>query len=243
MIFINNINLSFDDKDVIKGLSLRVPKGERVAIVGPSGCGKSTLLRLIIGLITPNAGNIYIQGTDMAALTEHKRFKLRDKIGFLFQSGALFDFMTVAQNLAFPIIESEKRISGAELRSKIAQTLAKVGMSGYENKMPSSLSGGQSKRVALARLLMKDPEIILFDEPTTGLDPVLSTSIEDLMIGLSESEGITSVLVTHQISTIRRVPRLIYYMKNGSLLPAETSEGLATTSCDQLAHFMRGGQS
>ena len=241
MIELKNIHKAFDNKKVIKGLSLSVKKGERVAIIGQSGCGKSTLLRLLMGIHMPDQGNILIEGNDITQQNEKEIRKTRLKFGLLFQSAALFDSMNVFDNVAFMLRENLK-LDEIEVHKIVKQKLELVGMAGYELADPSSLSGGQRKRVGLARAIATEPEIMMYDEPTTGLDPVLSTNIEDLITKLS-TFGTTTIVITHQISTILRTSDNIYMMNDGKLLPAEQPDTIMESESDLIRHFMSGGLS
>lgn len=240
MIVLKNISKTFAGHKVIDELNLTVEKGERIAIIGPSGIGKSTLLRLILGLYLPDSGHIHIQGKDITNMHPVFIRHLRLKFGMVFQSSALFDSLTVAHNVAFPLIENYQ-LNKTQIERRVAETLALVGMTGYESVMPSSLSGGQKKRISLARAIVTKPEIILYDEPTTGLDPVLSTNIEDLIVKLNDQLKTTSIVVTHQISTILRVADKIYLMKEGKLLPPETPKSIMASSDPVIRNFIKGG--
>ena len=230
---------TYGDRPIIKGLSLRIAAGEKVAIIGPSGCGKSTLLRLIMGLHFPDSGKVLIDGVDITQLDVNGLKQVRERIGILFQSAALFDSLSVGNNVAFPLKECGPS-KPKEVAKVVAEKLEMVEMDGFEDKDPAELSGGQRKRVGLARALARNPQIMLYDEPTTGLDPILSTNIENLIVKLNDTLHVTSVVVTHQISTILRTSDQIYMMQDGRLLPPETPEtifhagGIYTT-------FINGG--
>lgn len=239
MIRLINLFKTFDGKSIINNLSLDVEEGEKVAIIGPSGCGKSTLLRLIMGLHMPDSGQVFVDDQNLTRLDEESIREVRKKIGMLFQSAALFDSMTVGQNVAFPLVELTD-YSQKKIKHIVAEKLEMVGMAGREDDMPSDLSGGQKKRVGLARAIAANPKIVLYDEPTTGLDPILSTSIEDLIVQLSDHLNITSVIVTHQISTILRTPDKIYLMHEKQLLPPETPQSIYK-SRQEYETFINGG--
>ena len=215
MICLEHVSKSFESKPIVRNLNLTVSPGERVAIIGPSGCGKSTILRLISGLIFADSGRVSVSGHVVTEDDDDTLGLVRDKIGLLFQSAALFDSMTVADNVGFSLIEQRYPPSEQKIRNRVQSVLEMVGMSGTEDLVPSKLSGGQKKRVGLARALVKRPEIMLYDEPTTGLDPVLSSNIEDLIVTLSKELGMASIVVTHQQSTMLRTPDKIYFMEIG----------------------------
>ncbi|MGE4169680.1 MAG: ABC transporter ATP-binding protein [Candidatus Margulisiibacteriota bacterium] len=231
---------SFPGKTIMSGLSLSIQKGEKIAIIGPSGSGKSTLLRLVMGLQKPNHGTILVEGHNIHRLRPKAVQQLRMKFGMLFQSAALFDSMTVGDNVAFTLREIF-RLPESEIKKQVAEKLELVEMSGSENAMPSDLSGGQKKRIGLARALAANPEIMLYDEPTTGLDPILSTNIEDLIVKLNNHLHVTSIVVTHQISTILRTADKIYLVHEGKLFPPETPDSIMDSPNEIVRRFIRGG--
>ena len=203
MIKIDKIKKKFNNKEIIKELSLDIKTGEKITIIGPSGCGKSTLLRIVLGLQKIDKGEIYIDNTPLSIQKEKSIRKIRGEFGILFQSGALFDSMNVFDNIAFPLRENTK-LTEQEISDVVFEKLDLVEMSGSEKKMPSDLSGGMRKRIGLARAIAPNPKFILYDEPTTGLDPILSTAIENLIVKLNTHLKMTTITVTHQISTILR---------------------------------------
>jgi len=225
-ISIRNMSKSFSGKYIIKNFNLDIHRGERIVIIGPSGCGKSTLLRLILGLQKPDDGDIWIDGVNVAKLSYHELKPVRMKIGMLFQSAALFDSMTVSENVAFSLYEN-LQLHPIQIRKKVIELLSKVEMLEFEDVMPSNLSGGQRKRVGLARAIATNPEMLLYDEPTTGLDPRLSTNIEDLIVKMSRQLDMTSIVVSHQKSTILRTGDKIYMMHQGRLLDAVTPNNIS----------------
>lgn len=239
MIQIKNLKKSFDGREVISGINLAVEDGERIAIIGTSGCGKSTLLRLLIGLHAPDEGQIFINGKDISHASRDEQNKIRMEMGIVFQSAALFDSMTVAENVAFSLVENQK-MSWQKALPIVRQKLELVGLTAVENMMPSQLSGGMRKRVGFARAIATDPKIVLFDEPTTGLDPISSTQIEDLIVHLSDALNCTSVVVTHQISTILRTADKIYTMNNGVLCKPETPGTIMNSENPYIRKFIRG---
>eukprot|EP01047_Picozoa_sp_COSAG01_P009877 COSAG01_NODE_412_length_17370_cov_26.910196_6_plen_245_part_00 len=238
MIQIKSLHKSFEGKQVIRSLSLDVASGSRVAIIGPSGCGKSTLLKLITGLLPFDAGEIIINqqalGPNLDTRLEVPYLK---DIGMLFQTAALFDSLSVYENVAFYIRECLQEKDETKIRSFVAEKLALVDMSGYEASYPASLSGGQRKRIGLARALMKEPRIMLYDEPTTGLDPILSNNIEDLIVSLSDKLQVTSLIITHQHSTIFRTAQKIYFMDEGELIGPESVASIQHSQYAKIREF------
>ena len=216
-----------------------ISEGDKVSIIGPSGCGKSTLLRYILGLELPDSGEILIDNQNITKLNKKELLDLRLNMGMLFQSAALFDSLTVAENIAFPLVENFG-YSHSSASKKVARVLDMVKLNGYESSMPFQLSGGQKKRVGLARAIITEPKYILYDEPTTGLDPVMSNNIEDLIIQLNNVMNITSIVVSHQKSTILRTTDNIYMMHNHQLLSPETSQTILNSSNQIIKDFMEG---
>lgn len=198
MISIRNVTKNFGGKNVLNGLSLEIPRGETLVIMGPSGCGKSVLLKIIAGLISADSGEIWFDGTEISSLNRKKMNILRRRIGMLFQSAALFDSMTVAENVAF-MLDQHTDLDKQEIRKVVDEKLSLVDLAGVQDLRPAELSGGMRKRVGLARALAFDPEVIFYDEPTTGLDPVTCTEINQLIRDLHERLQVTSVVVTHDM--------------------------------------------
>lgn len=200
MIQVRNLHKEFDGHQVLKGLSLEVEKGETMVIMGRSGCGKSILLKLIIRLIEPDSGEIWIDGEDIAGLNEKQMDEVRKRFGMVFQSSALFDSLTVGENVAFGV-SRHTNMSREQIDRLVAEKLDLVGLGGIEDVMPVDLSGGMKKRVSLARAISMNPEVILYDEPTTGLDPVSAKEINRLIAGLNERLEVTSLVVTHDMDS------------------------------------------
>jgi len=198
MISIRNVTKNFGGKNVLNGLSLEIPRGETLVIMGPSGCGKSVLLKIIAGLISADSGEIWFDGTEISSLNRKKMNILRRRIGMLFQSAALFDSMTVAENVAF-MLNQHTDLDKQEIRKIVDEKLSLVDLAGVQDLRPAELSGGMRKRVGLARALAFDPEVIFYDEPTTGLDPITCTEINQLIRDLHERLQVTSVVVTHDM--------------------------------------------
>ena len=240
MISLQCLSKSFDSNVILDDVNLEVEFGKKITIIGPSGSGKSTILRLILGLISPDSGQVVVDGVDIATLSVSKLYLMRQTIGLLFQSGALFDSMTVEDNVGFSLIESPTTLSKAEIKYKVDSALDLVEMRGFENMFPSELSGGQQKRVGLARAIVNNPKYILYDEPTTGLDPILSTNIENLIVRLSEELNTSTIVVTHQISTIMRTSDDIYYLHKGQLLDPETPDTIKHSANSIIYNFIHG---
>ncbi len=198
MISIRNVTKTFGGKNVLNGLSLEIPRGETLVIMGQSGCGKSVLLKIITGLISADSGEIWFDGTEISSLNGKKLNTLRRRIGMLFQSAALFDSMTVAENVAF-MLDQHTDLDKQEMHKVVDEKLSLVDLAGVQDLRPAELSGGMRKRVGLARALAFDPEVIFYDEPTTGLDPVTCTEINQLIRDLHERLQVTSVVVTHDM--------------------------------------------
>ena len=217
MIEIIDLHKRFGETVVLDGVSLVIPPGETTAIIGPSGTGKSVLLKHMVGLLQPDAGQVLCFGTDMTTATEKEIYAVRRRFGMLFQDGALFDSMTVGENVAFPV-ERHSRLSPAEVRDKVEEKLTLVGLPGFQDRPTSQLSGGQRKRVGLARAIVMEPEVILFDEPNSGLDPMTSDQIDELIIRMKETLGITFVVISHDIVGTVRVADHIAMLYGGRLV-------------------------
>ncbi|MFH1428142.1 MAG: ABC transporter ATP-binding protein [Candidatus Margulisiibacteriota bacterium] len=240
MIEIKNVYKTFNhDKPVLNGVSLTIPEGDTVAVIGTSGCGKSTLLRAIIGLEPVTSGAILIDGQDITRLNDKDRDELRKQFGFVFQSSALFDSLTVGDNIAFHLREHTK-LPEWQIKRIVAEKLEMVGLPGIEDLMPAELSGGMQKRISLARAIAHNPKVLLYDEPTTGLDPVRSTSIENLINKLNNELKVTSILVTHQLSTIFRCSQRITMLNEGSIIEAGTPEETLKSKDPVIYNFING---
>lgn len=238
MIELRDIRKTFDDLVVLDGMNLKIHDGDTLVVMGKSGCGKSVTLKLILRLIFPEQGEIFIDGKEILEISENRMMEIRRKIGMLFQGGALFDSMTVWQNLAFQMLEHTD-IPVPVIDQKISEILRFVNMDGSQGKFPNELSGGMQKRVALARALITTPEYVFFDEPTTGLDPVTSRTINDLIIRTREEFGVTSVVVTHDIVSAVTVGTKFAFLDGGKITFYGEREDLRTTDNPALQEFIK----
>ena len=220
MIELSHVNLEFAGKIILSDISLSIKKGEIAIILGPSGAGKSSILKIILGLWRPDSGSVLIDGKNIAKLSENNIMPLRRRMGIVFQANALFDSLNVEDNVAF-FLREHSRLSSKEIKGKVAEILSFVNLKGTEKIYPDQLSGGMKKRVAIARALSFDPEIILYDEPTTGLDPINSKSILDLIKRVSE-RGATSVIVTHILHDAVSVGDTLTVINEGTIVQAGT---------------------
>ncbi|MGE0268705.1 MAG: ABC transporter ATP-binding protein [Candidatus Omnitrophota bacterium] len=239
MIEIIELCKNFGKKQVLNGVNLKVKKGETFALIGASGKGKSVLLKHIIGLIKPDQGKILIDGHDISGIHGTKLKKLKDRFGVVFQFGALFDSLTVYDNVAFPLIE-KTRLSPDEIHKKVLEELATVGLSGEEDKYPAQISGGMRKRVAVARCLVMNPEIILFDEPTTGLDPVIANSIYRTIKKLQDQRNLTSFIISHEIPGIFKIADRVAMLHDGQIIQVGTSDEIQNTQNTTVKKFLQG---
>jgi phospholipid/cholesterol/gamma-HCH transport system ATP-binding protein len=239
MIEVRNVQKSFGRQRVLDGVDLRIEKGESVVIIGASGGGKSVLLKHIIGLLEPDQGEVLIGGRNIAHMKERELIQVRRKFGMLFQSAALFDSMTVEENVGF-VLSREGQLSTSEISDKVANALDLVNLEGTEKKMPAELSGGMRKRVGLARAIVYEPEIIVYDEPTTGLDPIVSDSIDQLMIRVVEKLKVTSVVVTHDMRSTRRVGKRILMLHKGKIYVTGTPEEIFNSEDPIVSRFVNG---
>jgi len=239
MIKIEDLHKSFDGLKVLQGVSFQVAKGEILALIGRSGYGKSVLLKHISGLIRPDRGHIFIDGSDICHLKGKKLEEIRSRFGFLFQSGALFDSLTVFENIAFPLKEKTD-LSDREIREKVLAMLGQVGLIEAENKYPAQISGGMMKRAALARALVRNPEIMLFDEPTTGLDPIIGQAILNLLDSCHKRIGFTGILVTHEIPKVFEIVQKVALLHEGRILTVGSPEEMISSKDPIVQQFITG---
>jgi len=228
MIEVRNLQRSFGTQKILDGVNLRIETGESVVIIGRSGGGKSVLLKHIIGLLQPESGQVIIDGEDIVPMNERELLRVRHKFGMLFQGAALFDSMTVAENVAFAF-RRERALPESEIARKVAEVLEMVDLPGTQNKNPSELSGGMRKRVGLARALMLDPPILVYDEPTSGLDPLTSRTVDDLIDDTRARFGVTSIVITHDIASCFRIADQAVLVDKGRIVtrgpPMELAHG------------------
>ena len=239
MITIENLHKSFDGVEVLKGASLEIRDGEVVALIGPSGEGKSVFLKHVAGLLRPDSGRIVFNGKDLCSLRRAELVELRSRFGFLFQNGALFDSMTVYDNVAFPLRE-KTRLSEKDIRERVLSELEQVGLTGADDKYPAQLSGGMSKRAALARALVRSPEIMLFDEPTTGLDPIIVHSIHALISATHKRLGFSGIVVSHAIPAIFAFVQKVAVLHGGVIRFVGTPKEIFETDDAVVRDFIRG---
>lgn len=230
---------SFGRLVVLDGVSLSVQRGQSIVIIGASGSGKSVMLKHIVGLLRPDRGQVWFDGTRIDTLHERQLMTFRRRCGFLFQMSALFDSLNVAENIAFPLVEHTHK-DHHEIRQIVAHRLAMVGLPGIEHKMPAELSGGQRKRVALARAIALQPELILYDEPTTGLDPVRSDVINELIVKLQRELRTTSIVVTHDMASAFKIADRIVMLHEGKLIIDGTPQQIKDSNNPVVHHFVAG---
>jgi len=237
-VIVKGLRKSFGEQRVLKGIDLRVARGEIVTVLGRSGTGKSVLLKLMIGLETPDAGSISIQGQEIHDLTLDQLNEVRKKIGFLFQQAALYDSMTVEQNVMFPLVRHSDG-SDQDQEGRARELLSAVGLDSDFDKMPSEISGGMKKRVGLARALALNPEILMFDEPTAGLDPISAAEIAQLILHLKEERKLTSIVVTHDLHTAKTISDRFVVLHEGNVLMDGLFEDLEKSKDAFVTQFMR----
>jgi phospholipid/cholesterol/gamma-HCH transport system ATP-binding protein len=236
---LKNVHKSFGYQPVLKGVNLSIERGQSLVVIGASGSGKSVMLKHITGLLQPDAGEIWFDNTRIDTLPERALVPVRQRFGFLFQMGALFDSLTVAENVAFPLVEHTTK-SRDDIAQIVADRLRMVGLPDVGKKMPAELSGGQRKRIALARAIALDPEVILYDEPTTGLDPVRSDVINELILKLRNEMKVTSIVVTHDMTSAFKVGDRIVMLYEGQLIFDGTPEQVQTTDNPIVSRFVAG---
>lgn len=236
---VKSLSKSFGQQKVLRGIDLEVAAGQTLSVLGRSGTGKSVLLKLIIGLEKPDSGSIFVHGEEVTKMPMKELNEVRKKVGFLFQQAALYDSMTVEENVAFPL-RRHTHLSDSERKKRVRELLASVGMDHDTQKLPSEISGGMQKRVGLARALALDPEILLFDEPTAGLDPITASEIDDLIVKLQKERHITSVVVTHDIHGARTVSDRLALMRDGEILIQGAFDDLQKSRDPFVVQFLKG---
>jgi phospholipid/cholesterol/gamma-HCH transport system ATP-binding protein len=238
-IAVDDLHKSFGSQKVLNGISLAVSRGETLAVLGRSGTGKSVLLRLIIGLEKPDSGSVRIHGQDIVGLALDQLGEIRMKMGFLFQHAALYDSLTVEQNVAFPLQHHKKEMSKSEHGDRVKQLLTEVGMEGDLEKMPSDISGGMQKRVGLARALALEPDILLLDEPTAGLDPISAAEINDLVLKLQEEHHMASIVVTHDLHSAKTIAGRLALINEGNVVIEGSFEELQKSDIEFVREFLK----
>ena len=235
---LKDVHRSFDGREVLRGLSLEIPRGQTTVVMGPSGCGKSVMLKHIIALLRPDSGEVWFRDQRIDTLREKELAPIRRRFGVLFQQAALFDSMTVRENVAFPMRETGQRGPGIE--TKVRQVLSLVGLEDTVDQMPAELSGGMRKRVGLARALALDPEVVLYDEPTTGLDPIRSDVINEMILRMQKELTITSVVVTHDLVSAFKVADRMILLHEGRVRAQGTQEDFRASTDPVVQGFLQG---
>jgi phospholipid/cholesterol/gamma-HCH transport system ATP-binding protein len=239
VIAVKELHKSFDGRVVLNGITLTVDRGETLAVLGRSGTGKSVLLRLIIGLEIPDSGSICVHGSNIAGLSIDRMSEIRKRMGFLFQQSALYDSLTVGENVAFPLEHHRSDLSASERGDRVRQLLAEVGLEDASRKMPSDISGGMQKRVGLARALALEPEILLLDEPTAGLDPISSGEIDDLVLKLQRERQMASIVVTHDLHSARTIANRLALLDKGDVVIEGRFEDLEQSEIGFVKEFLK----
>jgi phospholipid/cholesterol/gamma-HCH transport system ATP-binding protein len=240
IVAVRNLTKKFGEKLVLDHISLAIEKGKTTVVIGPSGCGKTVLIKHFIVLLRPSAGEVYFEGSRVDDLSERQLSGIRTRFGYLFQEGALFDSMTVAENIAFPVRQHHRIRSRREIEDIVKAKLAMVGLDGFQNYYPARLSGGQRKRVALARAIALDPEVILYDEPTTGLDPIRADIINELILKLKRELGVTAVVVTHDMKSAYKVGDRVIMLHNGKVVADGDAEHIRNHPHPVVQQFING---
>ncbi|HXN18442.1 MAG TPA: ABC transporter ATP-binding protein [Candidatus Binatus sp.] len=234
---VRNLRVNYGAREILHGINFEVPAGETLVIMGGSGSGKSTLLRTLVGLEKPSGGEIWMRGKNFAAMSEEDRDELRKKMGMSFQGGALFGSMTVGENVALPLQEHTK-LDESTIEIMVRLKLDQVGLSGFENYMPAQLSGGMKKRAAIARALSMDPEILFFDEPSAGLDPIIAAGIDDLILKLKKAFRITIVVVTHELASAFLIADRMILLDKGVIVANGTTKELQESTQPRVRQFL-----
>jgi len=234
---VRGLRVSYGDREVLHGVDLDVQRGETVVILGGSGSGKSTLLRTLVGLERPTSGDVILRGRNLCAMTDQEWRELRQHIGISFQSGALFGSMSVGENVALPLLE-HTQLDPATIEIMVRLKLNEVGLNGYEDYMPAQLSGGMKKRAAVARAMAMDPEILFFDEPSAGLDPIIAAGIDQLLLKLKEAFGITIIVVTHELASAFLIADRMVLLDKGRIVAVGTTAELQASTHPRVRQFL-----
>jgi len=237
VISISKLYKSFDENHVLRGIDLELHKGENLVVLGRSGTGKSVLIKIIVGLLKPDSGTVKVFDREVDKLDKKELMELRLKMGFLFQHSALYDSMTIRENLEFPLVRNKRNISRKEIDESIEDVLKAVGLSDTINQLPSELSGGQQKRIGLARTLIMKPQIIFYDEPTAGLDPLTSSEINDLINEVQEKYKTSSIIITHDLTCAKHTGDRIFMMMNGKFVRKGNFEDVFDTKDETIRAF------
>ncbi len=242
LIVVKNLSLAYDDVTIVQNANFTINRGDIFVIMGMSGCGKSTIMRSMVGLLRPARGHIFIDGTDMWAADDDARAKIVGKFGVSFQSGALFSSMTVGENVALPM-ELKSKLSPNKIHERVHEKLKIVGLDGCENLYPAQISGGMIKRTALARALINNPDILFFDEPAAGLDPVRSAELDKLIYDINQKSGTTVIMVTHELSTIMSIATNAIYVENANVTQiGAPRKAIKTTKNPKILRFLTRNQ-
>jgi phospholipid/cholesterol/gamma-HCH transport system ATP-binding protein len=237
MISLRNLRVSYGDREILHGINFDVMRGETMVILGGSGSGKSTLLRTLVGLERPTSGEIWLKGKNIAAISSGEMDEIRKKIGMSFQGGALFGSMTVGENVALPLREHTK-LEDSTIEIILRLKLDQVGLAGYENYMPSQLSGGMKKRAAVARALAMDPEILFFDEPSAGLDPIIAAGVDELILDLKRAFHMTIIVVTHELASAFLIADRMVLIDKGNVVAIGTKEEMRSSTHPRVRQFL-----
>jgi len=237
VIQINDLHVAFGDNYVLRGVDLDLYKGENLVVLGRSGTGKSVLIKVVVGLLKPDSGTVKVLGEDVTALNSMALDKLRLKVGFSFQNSALYDSMTVRENLEFPLVRNVRNLTRAEINRQIEEALDDVGLKQAINQVPAELSGGQRKRIGIARTLILKPEIMLYDEPTAGLDPITCTDINNLINEVQERHGASSIIITHDLTCAKTVGDRVAMLFDGQFQRVGTFEEVFATDDERVQQF------
>jgi len=234
-----NLHKSFAEHEVLSGVHLEIREGESMVVIGGSGTGKTVLIRCIIGLVQPDEGEIYVDGTEITSLNEREMNEIRKRFGMLFQGGALFDSLTVWENVGFGL-RQHTRLREEEIRRIVSEKLGLLGLRNIEDLMPAELSGGMKKRVSLARAIAMEPEILLYDEPTTGIDPMMADAINELIIRMREKLNVTSIAITHDMTSAYKIADRIAMLYQGKIIEVGTPEEIKSSRSPIVQQFIQG---
>lgn len=237
IISLRNLRVNYGEREILHGLSLEVMRGETLVILGGSGSGKSTLLRTLVGLERPSSGEIWLKGKNLATISEAEMNEIRKKIGMSFQGGALFGSMTVGENVALPLREHTKLVEST-IEIVVRLKLDQVGLAGFENYMPSQLSGGMKKRAAVARAMAMDPEILFFDEPSAGLDPIIAAGVDELILELKKAFHMTIVVVTHELASAFLIADRMVLIDKGNIVAIGSTEEMRSSTQPRVRQFL-----